>query len=266
MDSITKKLQRKELQMLKNLSVIMHDNNIPFFLACGTALGCARHQGFIPWDDDIDIYIWGTDYQKLKDVFTTKETGNLVLHDYSTVKNYPYTFPKIVAKDTTLIEKPLEHINYECGVYIDLFPLFYANNCSTLRVINEFIRYFRYCLVRAYYFNFKTIRRKIICKIVHTFINPQKVQQKIFNEYKKIRPHGYYLITPCVFGKTALIESKYFMSKRDMLFEGALFPMPIKYESYLCNRYGAYMQLPPVEERVSNHSFTKLIFNNEENG
>lgn len=258
MDSITKKLQRKELQMLKDLSVIMHDNNIPFFLACGTALGCARHQGFIPWDDDVDIYIWGTDYQKLKEVFATKDTGNLALHDYSTVKEYPYTFPKIVAKDTVLIEKPLKHLSYKCGVYIDIFPLFYASNYTAVRFVCEKIRYLRYCLLRAYYFNFKTMHRRIISMIVRTIINPQKVQQKIFGEYQKTRRRGLYLVTPCVFGNAALVKSEYFISKHDMLFDGILLPMPIKYEDYLRNRNGNYTQLPPIAERTSNHSFTMI--------
>ena len=57
---LTKKLQSKELQMLKELSEILKRNRIPFFLAYGTALGCARHRGFIPWDDDVDIFIKGT--------------------------------------------------------------------------------------------------------------------------------------------------------------------------------------------------------------
>lgn len=52
--------------MLAQLTELLNRNEIEFFLACGTALGCVRHSGFIPWDDDVDIYIKGKDYKKLK--------------------------------------------------------------------------------------------------------------------------------------------------------------------------------------------------------
>lgn len=68
-NNLTKKMQDREAEMLKNLSEIFKKNDISYFLACGTALGCVRHGGFIPWDDDVDIYMFAKDYYKLKEVF-----------------------------------------------------------------------------------------------------------------------------------------------------------------------------------------------------
>ena len=98
-DALTKKMQIKEISMLKKLASVFEEKGITFFLACGTSLGCARHKGFIPWDDDIDIYVFGRDYEKIKSVFGDGAIDNLEFQDYSITRDYPYPYPKIVATD-----------------------------------------------------------------------------------------------------------------------------------------------------------------------
>lgn len=261
---IIKELQKKELSMLRLFSEIMDRNNIPYFLACGTMLGCIRHAGFIPWDDDVDIYIFGEDYPKLKEVFLSQDTGILELHDYTTKANYPYSFPKIVAKDTVLIEKSLSETDYKCGVYIDVFLLPGTSNNSFIRTVLEVKRYFYYCLLRAYYFNFKTKKRKFISHFVRKLINPVKVQRKLYNYYMKKIGDSKYLVDTGVFWKHALLRRSLFDSSVRMTFESIELPVPADYEAYLTDYYGDYMQLPNKEDRVSNHCFEKLIINDKQ--
>lgn len=257
-NNIINALKEKEQAMLKELATIFEKNEIRFFLACGTALGCVRHEGFIPWDDDIDIYIMGKDYEKVRNIFATQDTGNLQFQDYFTVENYPYTFPKIVAKDTVLVEESLKHLSYKCGVYIDVFPLMEISDNRIIRKIKEGIRYYRYCLLKAYYFEFQSKFKKVLNKFVHMFISPRRVQEQMFRMYRNEVQEGKYLIDTSDFGKHAIIKRALFDDVVKMNFEGEEMPMPVGYDQYLRDYYGDYMELPKEEERVSRHHFARL--------
>ena len=258
-EKITKILQDKELTMLNEVKRIFEKNNIPFFLACGTALGCARHQGFIPWDDDIDIYVWGKDYSKIKTALENESTGRLKFQDYSTDESYPYWFPKIIATDTVLVEKSFGQLDYSCGVYIDVFPLFYASDNPLIRKIRESLRYFRYALLRAYYNeSFSSGIRKFIKFFSKMIINPRKIQARLEKMYRIKKTQGQYVVDSGVFHKTALIDSNLFNNKIDMKFEDSQMPMPERYKDYLTHYYGDYMKLPEEKDRVSRHHIAKL--------
>lgn len=254
----TKALQKKELQMLCDLAEILNRNHIPFYLACGTALGCVRHRGFIPWDDDVDIYLMGCDYPRLKDVFATQDTGNLALQDGTAVKDYPYTFPKIIATDTELIETELAHLDYHCGVYIDVFLLQEAPRNSAMCFAEEKVRYLRYCMLRAYYFEFGTPARNMLHRLAKALLNPYAIQRKMLERYAKKRKNPRFLLDTGTFGKQTLLRAEYFRRPAFLQFENASMPVPGDYDGYLTYYYGDYMTLPKEEERVSNHSFQIL--------
>lgn len=258
-EKITKILQNKQLAMLKEVKRIFDKNNIPFFLACGTALGCARHQGFIPWDDDVDIYVWGKDYSRIKMALENDPSGTLKFHDYSIKESYPYWFPKIIATDTVLIEKSLNQLDYSCGVYIDVFPLFYASDNRFIRIFQESLRYFWYVLLRAYFSeSFSSGIRKFMKFFSKSMINPRKIQARLEKTYQTKKKHGQYVVDPGIFHKDALIDSNLFNNKIDMKFEDSQMPMPERYKDYLTHYYGDYMKLPEEKDRVSRHHIAKL--------
>jgi lipopolysaccharide cholinephosphotransferase len=262
-NDITTIIQKKELSMLLNLQSIMKEINIPFFLACGTALGCVRHQGFIPWDDDVDIYIFGSDYPKLQAAFKSgMYCSSLELHDYTTHKNYPYPFPKIVSKNTYLKEKAVDACDYNCGVFIDVFLLSDVSNNKLLRLIEEKKRYFYYCLLRAYYHKYNG-RRSYINKIAKKIVNPIKAHKGLIKCCERTRKQGSYTIDTGAFGKQALLKKESFIGSENMNFCGHLLPVPSGYDTYLTDYYGDYMQLPPEENRVSGHSIESLIIDGE---
>ena len=63
-DGQLRRLQAVELGMLLEIGRVCAELNIEWFLDSGTALGAARHQGFIPWDDDIDVGMLRADYDR----------------------------------------------------------------------------------------------------------------------------------------------------------------------------------------------------------
>lgn len=258
-DEITKLMQKKELEMLKYIDNLFTKNNIKYFLACGTALGCARHSGFIPWDDDVDIYIFGKDYKKAREVFLSQSDNIFVWQDGETVNNYPYSFPKIVNTSTVLIEKGLSQLPYSCGIYIDIFPLIEENKNLLKLFFSEKLRYFRYAILRSYYYNYSSKIKKLSSYFIRLFVNPKKIQKQLIHTYSQRKNKSKYLIDSGVFGKHALLLDENFKGEILLKFEDSVFPMPMGYKEYLKHYYGDYLKLPEESDRISNHNISKLV-------
>lgn len=115
--------ERKALT-LKVLNVFMdycRKHNLRFYAAYGTALGTVRHHGFIPWDDDVDLYMPRPDYEKLKQLYATDPIVGYDLLTPEQTPDYPLTFSKFSLHEATLFEAP--YIRCNMGIFIDLFPL-----------------------------------------------------------------------------------------------------------------------------------------------
>ena len=115
-----KHLQDVYLMMLKDFIKVCDENQIEYFLDGGSALGAVRHQGFIPWDDDIDIAMPRKDYDRF--VHMCLDDSRYKILSYETDEKYIYSFAKVVDSYTKL--KEWGTAEYEqLGVYIDVFPM-----------------------------------------------------------------------------------------------------------------------------------------------
>ena len=119
-------LQNKILEIAVFIHKLCIENNIKYFLMGGSALGAIRHNGFIPWDDDLDIFMTPNDYEKFRNVFlkssTEKTIDKYYLQEFGLVDGM-VTMAKVRDSSTTLIEKGLEDWNINQGVYVDIFIL-----------------------------------------------------------------------------------------------------------------------------------------------
>ena len=256
MANVIECLQNKEKEMLIEVAKVFYANNIRFFAACGTCLGAIRHKGFIPWDDDVDIYIMGVDLDKAASLFKNHRT--LEWHDNKTKQNYPFSFPKIVAKGTILVEKGEEQSRYQGGVYIDVFPLISTSRSKIKLWFSEKVRYLRYAVIRLSFMNFESKKRRLLGRLTKLFLKPVLIQKKLFENYKKHKTGGKYLIDSGTFGKQARLLKESFDSFDLVLFDNISIPVPVGFDRYLTDYYGDYMKMPPLEKRISNHKFLYL--------
>ena len=111
------------LGMLKELDRICRKHDIPYFLYWGTLLGAIRHDGFIPWDDDLDVAVMRKDYQRLMKVLPDELPEDIVLQTNDTDRNYFYFFAKLRDKHSFLDEGSYDRVFRERGVFIDIFPM-----------------------------------------------------------------------------------------------------------------------------------------------
>lgn len=110
------------LEMVKELDRICRKYDIPYFLYGGTLLGAIRHDGFIPWDDDLDVGLMRKDYLRLLDVLPDELPEHMVLQTNETDKNYFYFFAKIRDKRSFLDEGAYDRCFKYRGIFIDIFP------------------------------------------------------------------------------------------------------------------------------------------------
>lgn len=112
-----------ELGILKKFDSICKENGLEYSLAYGTMLGAIRHKGFIPWDDDIDVFMKREDYEKLLKL--KYDDGDFEIKSYRYSKNYYFLYSKMVDKRTYICED--WRAEKDMGLFVDIFPLDYCN-------------------------------------------------------------------------------------------------------------------------------------------
>lgn len=279
-DEELKKIHTLLADMLEDISVVCKKYDIKWILTGGSTLGAVRHQGFIPWDDDVDINMTRENYEKFAKVFEA-ELGDKYVLAVPGDTLYPWTFPKVYKKGTTF--KGIHSSDYkECGFFIDIFILENTHNNKFLRYFHGLKATFYAAVVSAVrikkfkedYLKFtknnrkayKTVKSRIFIGKLFWFKSLESWIKSTVKCYSKVKnSNSEYVVMPSgvkhYFGELYLRDKM--CNAKEVPFEDHFFPIPEDYDYYLSTRYGDYMQVPPVEERRS-HSVIKLDFGNNE--
>lgn len=261
-------LRRVETDIFLELIRICEKLDLKYFIVQGTLLGAVRHKGFIPWDDDIDVGMLREDYEifireapkLLPDIYFLQYLGS--------DSAYPHGFAKIRKKGTTFIETASKNINMNHGIYIDVFPFDYYPDNKLKEIVYDVRKLLiRYRIRSVYYipsdntFNMVNIVRRMIrfvSKIFYPTVEKALIKQdELYKQYKtgkRVINNG------GPWGKRELLDKSLFDNVVKLSFEGMDVSAPQGYEKYLTSVYGDYMELPPVEKRVSHHYLSFLDF------
>lgn len=246
------------LDILDDVTTFCNQHSITYFLSCGTLIGAIRHQGFIPWDDDIDIMMPREDYNKYISLY--RQTGKYTLST-PTDRTCFYLWTKAYDPNTIKIEEGIDYSIYpHIGIDIDIFPLDglpdhqhnlrykiatnYRNIISTL---------FQYAVSSTSYRTWKGIALIYFSRIIGT----KNLKRLYINSaqkyaYKDSNMVGY--CDPFAWKKYHDRHQKVlFESSVLVKFEGKSYCAPNGYDEYLSDIYGNYMQLPPVEQQITHH-------------
>lgn len=234
--------------------------NLQYWLAFGTLLGAIRHNGFIPWDDDIDICMPRKDYEKLqtlKDAFFSP----FFLQTPYTDNGYYYSFCKLRNSNTTAFSKNLRYHmssnNCNSGMAIDIFcvdkweknekaELLY-NDIKSLIINNS-------TFMKLKNPDFANDERVINYNGADPMTTCREIQQLSKTYYKKETKYVS-MPTITVYGyNKGIFYIEDFSSTIIHKFEGFDFPIPIGYDNILKTIYGNYMEFPPIEKRGKWHT------------
>jgi len=265
------KLHEVQIEILDEIDRICKENNITYFLVGGTMLGAVRHNGFIPWDDDVDIGMLRADYDRFKELCLNSDVLNkkYFLHCLDTDKNYWLPFMKVRKNNTTFGEKFIKNLDTHKGIFVDIFPYdnvkyeknFFQKIRSFLILNIENAVLCKHKLKKA-----NNCRRKIAVKSLMMLSLNQlyKFQNYLFNI--KINKNTKYIVCFIAGGNPAdeTLERKRVFPVKEMEFEGKMYPCIKDYDYYLKRVYGDYMKLPPKNKRVT-HSPEIISFNEGKN-
>lgn len=254
-------LKAVEFEILEFFDAFCKENNIKYFLSNGTLLGAVKYKGFIPWDDDVDVLIPRADYDKMIKIF--KDTERYRLCAFERDENYLYPIAKLC--DMTTRKDEFVHTNgVELGVDIDLFPLDAWDD--DLEKAKKEARYISKNMFRLGLTKLKKpdshhpIKRfikgiaMIFCKMRGSKYYIRKIIKASAESHGK---NSKYLGCKswCIYGTREIIPSSVFDGIIDIEFEGARFPAPVGYDTYLRSLYGDYPKDPPIEKQRTHHSF-----------
>lgn len=256
-----KKMQNVQLSILDELKRVCLENGLSYALAFGTCLGAIRHKGFIPWDDDIDVYMPITDFNKLIKL-QNKFQKRYFLQTNETDPEYGLMIGRLRDSETTLIEKGESCRNINHGVFIDIYPVF---NCPGSKIKQKFL-VASSLLLRLMLYGATPKNRGFVMKVgagVVLKLCPKVFQKKVVDVLKRLllnQPESNYKSS--FYGDEVNIryktETLFPFTYVD--FQGRREPVPNNYDVYLKQTYGDYMKLPPVEKQVIHHDFEFVDF------
>lgn len=260
-----KKLQKIELELLIEVDRICKKYNIKYNIIAGTMLGAVRHGGFIPWDDDADIAMLRPEYERFRKICETElDSDKFYFQDNRNTPGYRWGYGKIRRKNTLFLREYQEHMPYEQGVFIDIFPMDNIPDNYIHRSIHNFhcfcIRKLLWSEVGRKAEKKKWLRNwySLLSKI------PENV---IFNHYEKFikrsNKRETKLVRMLMFPsptKDYGYKIEWYLDRKKILFEGYEFEGCRDYQGYLTHCYGDYMKIPPKEkQKVHPVSDIKLI-------
>ena len=259
--------KESELEILLYVTRLCEKNRIDYSLCGGSLIGAIRHGGFIPWDDDIDIFLTRENYKKLIDLL--KDDLHYKLYAPETTENYLYGFCKLMDKRTVIYSEYDEEIGTpELGVFIDIYPVdLIPENKKEQRSFLRKLDFYLHCAYAASntmyaYGNTKLKHwiKKIVLFPKHLICRRKgtrywmKKTEKIASEYlgtnAKLRGSVY-----SRYGSKEILPRKIYENTIEVSFEGYKIKIIKQYDKFLKRVYGDYMKLPPKEKQVLPHEY-----------
>ena len=265
-----REIQMKGLEILLYFKKFCEENNLLFYLCGGCCIGSLRHNGFIPWDDDIDVFMPRDDYEKLQALWAEKADSQQYAYVKFNKNHYTrFTLAAISDENTAFIKQRQHDLDTNHGFRLEILPLDGCPNgrfkrkmqiiwalLFTMFIVNEpptskgklfeILGRIALFLTPTYWLKYKIAR--LAEKRMTRF--PIKKCDKITELYARYQ----YM--------TNEYPKEIFESAVYKNFEGHEVPIPVGYDTYLKMAFGDYMKLPPEESRIPKHDIVFYDLNN----
>jgi lipopolysaccharide cholinephosphotransferase len=261
-DDELRNFQFTQVTILKEIDRICKKHNINFFLYFGTLLGAIRHQGFIPWDDDIDIGMFRYDYDNFINACKTDLGNDYFLQTIDTDPGYGNTQGRILLNNTLLVTEHSKYTKSKTGVSVSIFVFYCLPKNPFIQKIHI---YFTRLLIRAYKLKKKysfpapNSLLKVLFLLFAGFISifPSLLIKKLLYhymlKYNKSKKTDDLNVICCELEFRTVCKLKDITQLKLSKFEDENYSIPVNYDKLLKNIYGNYMELPPIEQRTAKH-------------
>lgn len=273
-DADIRQVQAILLDMLSDLDALCRKHSLSYLLCAGTALGAVRHQGFIPWDEDVDVGMPRRDYDKLTELLLAEYGDKYWVQSIRNNDHYDLPFLKIRKKGTRFIEI-FESDPAHAGVFVDIYPLENVPDfapwrwlhgivsdglqfcCSCVRMRKNKERYFTYfddpavhkaVKIKAFLggcLGFFPLRRW--CRLADRWVSCCRKETTRRVTFPSGRKH--------YFGEMCPRDS--FFPPKETPFAGKRFLIPREPSVHLSRLYGDYMTVPSADQQLR-HTILEL--------
>lgn len=254
-----KEIQNCILSIVKDIDVFCRENKIDYYLMGGSALGAMRHQGFIPWDDDLDIFMTVDNYKKFLNLFEQKKMKDERFQKYflqkENTKEWPLFLSRVCLSGTTMVSDEFKYnMRQHHTVFVDIMCLYSAPKNDTARwfqyIAAQFLRVNALALCN---FPAESFAKRIALRISKIIVNPitRPLLIKYVHRYegKNTELMGHYF-GRARFRKTSFLRSYLGDKPRYVPFEDMELPVFENVEEYLTTRFGdKWMEMPSQETR-----------------
>ena len=266
-------IQKEEFRLLVEFKRICEKHDLKYSLGYGTLLGAIRHQGFIPWDDDIDVIMHRVDYDKFINIVKSELPSDMIYVDHEQESKYYFGFGKIRSKVLNYPEKSTNYLGINQGVWIDIFPFDAVGDndlSETMKQRKDIKRIHNFFVMSV--FAHPTDKDKGITLAVKSLLYKFNKLTKNMTSLRNHMNRKLIRLATCKNSDTAILHNCLVMNFTEneinggnltveqlhnciiQDFEGEQFSIVADYENHLTGIYGDYMTMPPIEERISNHS------------
>lgn len=246
-----------ELDIMKVVHRFCVEHGIKYYLGYGTLLGAMRHKGFIPWDDDIDLWMTREDYERFLTLFPQEQDKlGMKLVNHRTKPFLGRAMSKVIDVRTVLTE-PEYRMDDPIGVFVDIWPLDAVPNDDEAR--KRFMRKLMMQHRRLYWCITRRLNLSSAKEIVRSAMillnRPLKSKKQVGRIEGMLKgvnePAPKYLTCPAV--PKILYQADWFQEPILTQFEDAEFYAPARYDDVLTAAYGDWRKLPPKEQQVPHH-------------
>lgn len=267
-----RKMQKLELDMLKEFDRVCRKHNIKYTILAGTMLGAVRHKGFIPWDDDADIGMLREEYEKFKDVMFDLNPEICYFQDHTTDPGYRWGYGKLRRSGTEYVRVGQEHLKCKTGIFVDVFPL---DDCPQ-SIVGQMVQdFYCFCCRKILWSEVGRISCTGFYKLWYTMLSkiPTKVVFSLLSLYtNKSRNSNNNLVRTLCYTSIGKLYFKHPLKQRYGLpkcwfidcseyeFEGVKLMGSTNYDEVLTFWFGDYMKLPPEDQREQHSACSYIDF------
>lgn len=257
-------LQEKQLSIYSAFESLCRKHDIPVFLAFGSAIGAVRHQGFIPWDDDLDVFIFAEDRDRVFEICSRELPSDFFYQSPQSDKEYRLAIDRVRLSSTTLIELNEVDRDINHGVFIDVYPLY---GCSDSK-IGYCVQYLSAYLYRSVLYGYANRNAGLLKRGIQGLVatlTPQFIKkivlEKSFNFIKSLRGPRF---LSTFYGDEVNLRypSEWFSGSKEVVFENRAASVSCEVEACLTMEYGSFMDYPSSERQVPHHDYEFLDLEN----
>lgn len=258
MEEKLRPLQLTMLEILKVFDNFCRKHELKYSLYAGSLLGVIRHKAFIPWDDDLDVCMERSEYDRFIALWTQAPPEGYILQNKENSPAFWQSFSKIRKDHTTFLQEEREAGKYHTGIFLDVFPLDRIPNGRLNRAVYKW-HCMQYQLLTKEFVPPKASAVVRLGSSVILTCTPKSRREKArHNTLQKITRYNDQRDLEVVAIETMASLRKPFAADMldtyvDLPFEDGAFMCFAGWDDHLRRKFGDYMQLPPVEERAWRH-------------